>query len=178
MVFFHAREEDNYALHESSIRTIKIPLRFSLHYFPHKKDREGTVFTGVWRLQGGTKVPGFFPGLWSQVLSQGYPSPSQEDTNRLTEPNMDPFMQFFFLEVLVPAFHNTGSVPVFIFIATNRIYFRNLISKNHPQIWLRIECYNWKRACVRQDAFSNFLTINRIKMLKSFGDSCIVPTIL
>ena len=25
--------------------------------------------------EGGTPVPGSFPGLWSQVLSRGYPSP-------------------------------------------------------------------------------------------------------
>ena len=45
------------------------------HYRPHPEDGEGTVFTGVCLSTGGTPVPCSFPGLWSQVLSGGYPSP-------------------------------------------------------------------------------------------------------
>ena len=43
------------------------------HSYP--KDEEGNVFK--LSTTGGTEVPGSFQGLWSQVLSRGYPSPGQ-----------------------------------------------------------------------------------------------------
>ena len=65
-------------------------LLVEVYYRPHQKDGEGTVFTGVcvcphwgWgypspRFFPRSLVPGPFPGQWFQVLSRGYPSPSQE----------------------------------------------------------------------------------------------------
>ena len=63
-------------------------------YRPHPKDGEGNVFslptmaggttvpcsfpvTGLRSFPGSTPVPGSFPGDWSQVLSEGYPSPGR-----------------------------------------------------------------------------------------------------
>ena len=50
-----------------------ILLRFYHFYRPHPKDGEGNVFTGICPSTGGGggyPLPGSFPGLWSQVLSQ------------------------------------------------------------------------------------------------------------